>query len=120
MKTGLTSLLRKLALAAVPALLPALAACSGDLNPVRDVAVATGIGTGPKPAPDFIASTRPETVDYARPGVAPAAFRAKTAAEVQAAEAAMDQARARNEAEAAAARQLGGTPAPAAPAGAQP
>ena len=115
MKAGLTTLVRMLALAA----LPALAACAGDVNPVRDVAVATGIGTGPKPAPDFIASTRQETIEYTRPGVAPAAFRAKTAAEVQAAEAAMDQVRARNEAEAAAARQLGSPPAPAAPAAPQ-
>ena len=115
MKTGLRTLARMLAVAA----LPALSACSGDLNPVRDVAVATGVGSGPKPAPDFIASTRQETIDYSRPGVTPAAFRAKTAAEVQAAETAMDQVRARNEAEAAAARQLGSAPSPTAPAAAQ-
>jgi hypothetical protein len=97
------------------ALLP-LAACSGDLNPVRDVAVATGIGTEPKPAPDFVAATRPQGVDYIRPGAAPEAFKPKSAAEVQAAEAAMEEVRARNEAEAAAARQLGATPPPSVPA----
>ncbi len=98
----------------------ALAACSGDFNPVRDVAVATGVGVEPKPAPDFVASSRPDSVDYANPNVPKAVFRAKTAAEVQAAEAAMDQVRAKNEAEAAAARQLGEAPAPTPPTAARP
>jgi hypothetical protein len=117
MKAGLMSFLRVVAVgAAAVGTAAALAACSGDVNPVRDVALSTGIGTGPKPAPDFVASSRPETLEYTRPGAAPATFRAKTAAEVQAAEAAMDQVRARNEAEAAAARELGSAQGPTVPA----
>ncbi len=94
----------------------ALAACSGDLNPVRDLAVATGVGAEPKPAPDFIAKSRPAEVDYIEPGLAERPSKAKSAAEVKAAEAEMDQIRAKNEAEAAAARQLGAPPPAAAPA----
>jgi hypothetical protein len=92
-----------------------LAACSGDTNFVRDAAVATGVGAEPKPAPDFVASTRPAELSYSPVGVPTAPFVAKTPAQVKAAEAAMDQARAANENQAAEARQLGSSPAPAAP-----
>jgi hypothetical protein len=96
--------------------LVALAACTGDTNLVRDVAVATGVGAEPKPAPDFVASTRPAEVDYIRPGVATRSAKAKSAEEVKAMEAAMEQTRADNEGKAAAARDLGSKsgPAPAA------
>jgi len=91
----------------------ALAACSGDTNLVRDVAVATGVGTEPKPAPDFVASSRPAEVEYIRPGVATRPVKAKTADEVKAMEAAMEQTRAANESKAAAARELGSQAGPA-------
>jgi hypothetical protein len=89
----------------------ALAACSGDINPVRDVAVSAGVGTEPKPAPEFVASSRPDELDYIRPGLATRSAKAKTAADVKAAEAAMEKVRAGNEAKAAAARELGSRPA---------
>jgi hypothetical protein len=94
-----------------------LAACTGDTNLVRDVAVATGVGSEPKPAPDFVASSRPGEVDYIRPGVATRSEKAKTAEEVKAMEAAMEQTRAANEGKAAAARELGSRsgPGPTAP-----
>jgi hypothetical protein len=95
----------------------ALAACTGDTNLVRDVAVATGVGVEPKPAPDFVASSRPGEVDYIRPGVATRSTKAKSADEVKAMEAAMEQTRTANEGKAAAARELGSRsgPDPAAP-----
>ncbi len=95
----------------------ALAACSGDLNPVRDVAVAAGVGNDRKKAEDFIETTRPENLDYMPVGVSapPRAVTAKPVADVKAAEAEMDAIRAGNEARAAAARQAGATPAPQAP-----
>jgi hypothetical protein len=93
----------------------ALAACSGDTNLVRDVAVATGIGTEPKPAPDFVAASRPAMIDYTPVGTAARPTAAKTPEQVKAAEAAMDQARAANESQAAAARELGAGPGPSLP-----
>jgi hypothetical protein len=90
-----------------------LAACSGDANLVRDVAVATGVGSEPKPAPDFVAATRPGELDYIRPGVATRSEKAKSADEVKAMEAAMEQRRAANESSAAAARDLGSRAGPA-------
>ena len=95
----------------------ALAACSGDTNLVRDVAVATGVGAEPKPAPDFVAASRPAEVDYIRPGLATRPEKAKSAKEVKAMEEAMEQTRAANEGKAAAARQLGSRagPGPTAP-----
>ena len=94
-----------------------LAACTGDTNLVRDVAVATGVGVEPKPAPDFVASSRPGDVDYIRPGVATRPTKAKTADEVKAMETAMEQTRTANEGKAAAARDLGSRsgPGPTAP-----
>ena len=95
----------------IGSVLLALAACSGDTNLVRDVAVSTGVGTEPKPAPVFVASTRPDELVYIRPGLATRLTPAKSAAEVKAAEAAMEKTRAANEAKAAAARELGSRPA---------
>ncbi len=43
----------------------ALGACSGDLNPVRDVFVATGLGEQQREGPDFIAQSRPGDLAYA-------------------------------------------------------
>src|SRR5215210_31631 len=96
----------------------ALAGCSADTNPVRDVLVATGIGAKPKPAPDFVVQSRPDAVDYIPVGAAAPArpIRGKTAAEAKATEAELDAARAAVEAKAAEARQIGAgaaaTPAP--------
>lgn len=42
-----------------------LGGCSGDLNPVRDVFVATGVGEAERDAPEFIAETRPGEFAYA-------------------------------------------------------
>jgi hypothetical protein len=91
-----------------------LAACSGDTNPVRDALVTTGVGTAPRPAPDFVAASRPETIDYIPVGATPAKTAAKSADQVKATEAAMEKTRAANESRAAAARKLGETPAPTA------
>jgi hypothetical protein len=92
----------------------ALAACSGDINPVRDVAVSTGIGAQQAPAPDFVEKSRSESIDYQPVGVAPPARTrsAKTADEVKAAEAEMERVRAANESRARSARRLGASPAP--------
>lgn len=94
-----------------------LAACQGDANLVRDAAVSAGVGAEPKPAPDFVASSRPETLDYIRPGIATRSAKAKSAEDVKAFEARMEKVRAANESRAAAARELGARPAssPAAP-----
>ena len=101
-----------------------LAGCAGDTNPVRDAFVATGIGSEPKPAPDFVSRSRPGTVDYL-PVALPKTTRkkARTVAEVKGVEAEMDAVRTTNEAQAAAARAAGSAPAPApnpAPAAARP
>jgi hypothetical protein len=113
---------RPLVAACVIAATAALAACSGDLNPVRDAAVATGVGIERRQAEGFIETTRPETLEYMPVGVsaAPRGVTAKPAADVKAAEAEMDAVRADNEARAAAARKAGSTPAPAAPPTRQP
>ena len=93
----------------------ALTACAGDTNPIRDAAVATGVGAAPKQSADFVASSRPGDIDYIRPGVATRSDKAKSAEDVKAMEAAMEKTRAANESKAAAARELGaraGTPNP--------
>ena len=51
--------------AAILALALMLGACAGDLNPVRDVFVATGLGEAEREAPDFIAQSRPGELSYA-------------------------------------------------------
>lgn len=96
----------------------ALGACSGDVNPVRDAFVATGVGAEPPKAPDFVSRTRPrrDDLDYKPVAVTPTPrpLRSKTQGEVSAAEAEMDAARSLNEQSAAAAN------APVAPAAAPP
>ncbi|HEX2726794.1 MAG TPA: hypothetical protein VHN20_13320 [Beijerinckiaceae bacterium] len=99
-------------LGAAAALL-ALAACSSDTNPVRDIALSTGVSTPPAKSADFVERSRPDSLDYQPVGVLPPnRAKAKTADEVKAVEAEMDQARAQNETKATSARQLGATPAP--------
>jgi hypothetical protein len=99
------------------AALLALAACSGDVNPVRDMAVAVGVGVQPRQAPDFIQTTRPGQLEYVPVGTsAPARpTKAKSAAEVKAMEAEMDRRRTSNEREGQAASAAGATPAPVPP-----
>jgi hypothetical protein len=110
---------RSLALAA----LAALVACSGDVNPVRDVVVAVGAGPEPARTPDFVARTRPSSSDYLPIGAEPPARseKARTTTEVQAAQAELDAVRTANEAAAAAASAQAGATTPAtAPAAALP
>ena len=87
----------------------ALGACSGDFNPVRDVAVKTGLGAERKEGPDFVRESRPANLDYAPVGVAAPkpATAAKSASGVKAVEGQMDAIRAANEARAIEARQAG-------------
>ena len=90
----------------------ALGGCAGDANPVRDLAVASGVTGGePKPAPDFVARSRPAQVEYVPIGVsAPARrYRAKDKDEVESAEAQMNRLSRANEARAAQARRAAGT-----------
>ena len=91
-----------------------LAGCSGDTNPIRDVAVATGVGAQPRTAPDFVARSRPEKLDYLPVGVSapPRATAARPQAAVSSVEAEMDALRAANEARAAEARAAGAAAAP--------
>jgi hypothetical protein len=97
------------------ALAAAAGGCSGDVNPVRDVAVAVGAGAQPRTAPDFVAGSRPEKLEYLPVGTsaAPPQSKAKPQASVQSLEAEMDAVRAKNEARGAEARAAA-TPAPAA------
>jgi hypothetical protein len=87
------------------ALAVALAGC-GETNLVKDAAVAVGIGGEPRPAPDFVARSRPATYEYLPVGQsAPKrSLQAKDAAGLAKAEAEMDAARNANEARGAAAR----------------
>ena len=89
----------------------ALAGCVGDTNPVRDLAIASGVTGGePKPPPDFISRSRPGSVDYVPVGTsAPRRdLRGKTAAEVTNAEAELERVRTRNEARGADVRRNAG------------
>jgi hypothetical protein len=76
----------------------ALAGCAGDTNPVRDAAVAAGIGAKITPAPDFVARSRPANLDYIPVGTsAPTrSTAARNAQEVKAAEEELDKIRAAN------------------------
>lgn len=87
--------------------LTVLSACSGDVNPVRDAVVATGIASGPKEGQDFVRATRRAGIDYMPVGVSAPdrTIRKKTPEEVKALEAELDAARSGNEARAAQARQ---------------
>ena len=92
-----------------------VAACTEGSNPTKELANSLGLGPKVAPSPDFVARSRPGSLDYMPVGVAapqrPTA--ARTAEEIKAAEAEMDALRARNEAAGAAAARLGGTPEPA-------
>jgi hypothetical protein len=48
-----------------------LAGCAGDLNPVRDVFVITGVGEAPRDAPQFIEEARPGELRYVPIGLVP-------------------------------------------------
>lgn len=89
-------------------------ACAGGSNPVRDIATSVGAGPTTAPTPDFVASSRPQSLDYMPIGT-PVEARptpARSSDEIKKAEAELDSLRARNEAAGAAAARLGGTPPP--------
>jgi hypothetical protein len=94
----------------------ALAGC-GETNLVKDAAVAVGIGGEPRPAPDFVARSRPATYEYLPVGQsAPKrSLQAKDAAGLAKAEAEMDAARNANEARGTAARNAAASTPPAEP-----
>ena len=102
---------KSLSIAAVAA----LAACSGDANPVRDTLVAVGAGPKTAATPDFVRQSRPANLDYVPVGTAAPErpTQARTAEEVKAVEAEMDATRTRNEAAARVAAEAAGTPPPA-------
>jgi hypothetical protein len=89
--------------------LPALAACSGDTNWVRDAAVWSGVGAERKPAPEFVVQSRTTNLDYVPVGVAPPKrdVEAKPQSAVKAAETEMDTIRTTNEGRGSEARQFG-------------
>lgn len=91
-----------------------VAACAGGSNPVRDIATSVGAGPTTAPTPDFVASSRPKSLDYMPIGASGEGrpTPARTPEEIKAAEAELDALRARNEAAGAAASRLGGTPPP--------
>ena len=91
-----------------------VAACSGGSNPVRDIAVSVGGGPQVAPTPDFVAQSRPQSLEYMPIGTAEEGRTtpARTPEEIKAAEAELNALRARNEAAGAAAARLGGTPPP--------
>lgn len=96
----------------------ALAACSGDRNAVRDLAMAAGITGGePKPAPDFVSRTRSAEPEYLPIGRdAPARpLRAKGSAAVADAEGDLARTRSTNEVRARQARRAAATPPPSVP-----
>jgi hypothetical protein len=91
-----------------------LAACAGDLNPVRDVFVATGIGGERREGPDFVAETRPERLDYVPIGITPPPREtpAKTPEEIAEMEEELRRLQSTNAASAARARSLALSPPP--------
>lgn len=108
-RSGRLSLPTRLLLAIAAA--AALGACSGDGNLVRDAAMASGVtGSEPKPAPDFVARSRPASVDYLPIAAAPSrgSTRPKSAAAVRDAEAEMADLRRKNEMRGAGARREAG------------
>ena len=90
-----------------------LGGCSGDVNPVRDTLVASGVGGKPRAAPEFIERSRPQDLEYLPVGVAPPPRRteAKSEEEVRRAAAEMEAARGHNQAQGEAARRAAQTPA---------
>jgi hypothetical protein len=93
-----------------------LAGCTTDGNPVRDTAIAVGMGPKIEAAPEFVTRSRPARLDFIPFGTAPPArpTAARTIDEVKATEAELEALRASHEAVAQSARQGGeATPAPA-------
>jgi hypothetical protein len=91
------------------------AGCAGDLNPMRDVFVATGIGGAPRERPDFVEETRPENLEYIPVGTAAATRETapKTVEEIAQMEEELRRLQTANEARATQARRLALSPAPA-------
>lgn len=94
-----------------------LSACSGDVNPVRDAVVATGLAGQTKEAQDFVKRSRPANLEYMPVGVsaAPRNVTKKSPDQIKALETELDTVRTGNEAKAAEARRAGAASAPAAP-----
>jgi hypothetical protein len=108
------NVLRNSKLFAIGAVVLALSGCAGDLNPVRDVFVMTGIGDAPTARPDFVEETRPERLDYVPVGTA-ATKRAtppKSSEEILAMEEELRRLQALNETSAVQARSLSLSPPP--------
>lgn len=105
---------RRMKFFAIGSLAFLLTGCAGDLNPVRDVFVVTGIGDAPRERPDFVEETRPERLQYIPVGTAAETREtaAKTAEEIVAMEEELRQIQASNESRAAVARSLALSPAP--------
>jgi hypothetical protein len=91
-----------------------VAGCAGDLNPVRDVFVATGIGDAPQERPEFIEEARPQRLDYVPVGSAPPPRETapKTVEEIAEMEEELRRIQAANAARAAQARGLALSPPP--------
>jgi hypothetical protein len=113
--TANTILMSRIKLVGCMALVMAnVVGCTEGSNPTRDLFAAVGAGPKVAPAPDFVASSRPGSLDYMPIGT-PQAGRptaARTADEIKAAEAELDAIRARNESAGKSAAELGGTPTP--------
>lgn len=92
----------------------ALAGCSRDSNPVRDMFVATGAGAKVSPAPDFITGSRRDNVDYIPVGLKPPPpkYQAKTPDQIKAVEGQLDSVRTRTESEGIRVQREGQTGAP--------
>jgi hypothetical protein len=108
-------ILRNMKFVVVASLAFVLAGCAGDLNPVRDVFVATGIGDAPGARPAFVDETRPDRLQYVPVGTAAAERETppKTPAEILAMEEELRQLQAANETSASHARSLALSPPPA-------
>jgi hypothetical protein len=91
-----------------------VAACAGGSNPTRDIVAAVGAGPQVAETPDFVAQSRPGSLDYMPIGTAEEGrpTPARSADEIKAAEDELNALRTRNEAAGAAAARLGGTPPP--------
>lgn len=88
--------------------------CAEGANPVRDIALSTGLATPAKTPPEFVTKTRPSSLEFMPVGVKapPRPLAMKTLAEVEASKAALDGSRTKNDANASIAKQLGSTPKP--------
>jgi len=91
-----------------------VAGCAGDLNPVRDVFVATGIGDAPIERPEFVDEARPERLEYVPVGTAaaPRETAPKTVEEIAEMEEELRRIQATNATSAAQARRLALSPPP--------